>query len=217
MPTVAIVSQKGGSGKTTLALHLATAGAYAGKKTIVVDTDPQATAAAWADWRGDFLPEVVTSPPARLAKVVEKQVKAGVELVVIDTPPHADAAAREAIKTADLVIVPSRPRAFDLHALEATAEMLNFIGKPGFVLMNGVPARATKMIDDAKAKAEGLGLQICPVSFGERAAFHHSSGDGEVAHELDPASKAALEVNELWKWACKQVGLKPGKAKAKPV
>lgn len=211
MPTVAIVSQKGGSGKTTLALHLATAGAYAGKQTIVVDTDPQATAAAWADWRGDFLPEVVTSPPARLARTVEKQVKAGVELVVIDTPPHADASAREAIKAADLVIVPSRPRAFDLHALEATAEMLEFVGKPGHVLMNGVPARATKMLDDARKKVTDLGLAVCPVTFGERAAFHHSSGDGEVAAELDPESKAALEVNELWKWVCKQTGMKAGR------
>ena len=76
----------------------------------------QATAAAWADWRGDFLPEVVTSPPARLAKTVEKQLKNGIELVVIDTPPHADASAREAIKAADLVIVPSRPRAFESHS-----------------------------------------------------------------------------------------------------
>lgn len=165
MPTVAIVSQKGGSGKTTLALHLATAGAYSGKKTIVVDTDPQATAAAWADWRGDFLPEVVTSPPARLARTVEKQLASGVELVVIDTPPHADASAREAIKTADLVLVPSRPRAFDLHALEATAEMLQFVGKDGNVLMNGVPARATRMLADATAKVEALGLSVCPVIF----------------------------------------------------
>lgn len=212
MPTVAIVSQKGGSGKTTLALHLATAAAYSGKKTVVVDTDPQATAAAWADWRGDFLPEVVTSPPARLARVVEKQLANGVELVVIDTPPHADASAREAIKAADLVIVPSRPRAFDLHALEATAEMLGFLGKAGHVVMNGVHARATKMLDDARAKVEALGLAVCPVTIGERAAFHQSSGEGEVAVEIDPESKAALEVQDLWEWACKQTGIKPGKA-----
>ncbi len=211
MPTVAIVSQKGGSGKTTLALHLATAGAYSGKKTIVVDTDPQATAAAWADWRGDFLPEVVTSPPARLARTVEKQLASGVELVIIDTPPHADASAREAIKTADLVLVPSRPRAFDLHALEATAEMLQFVGKDGNVLMNGVPARATRMLADAKAKVEALGLSVCPVMFGERAAFHRASGDGESATEFDPESKAADEVRELWKWVCKATGMKVGK------
>ncbi|MDR7100914.1 ParA family partition ATPase [Croceicoccus sp. BE223] len=215
MPTVAIVSQKGGSGKTTLAIHLATAGAYAGKKTVVVDTDPQATAAAWADWRGDFLPEVVTSPPARLAKTVEKLAKKGADLIVIDTPPHADASAREAIKAADLVIVPTRPRAFDLHALEATAEMLNYVGKEGHVLMNGVPARATKMIEDANARVVELGLKVCPVSFGERAAFHHASGDGEVATEIDPESKAALEVQELWKWTAKQTGIKGGKGGGK--
>ncbi|AKM08975.1 ParA family protein [Croceicoccus naphthovorans] len=211
MPTVAIVSQKGGSGKTTLACHLATAGAYAGKKTVVVDTDPQATAAAWADWRGDYLPEVVTSPPARLGKTIEKLSKQGVELIVIDTPPHADAAAREAMKAADLILIPSRPRAFDLHALEATAEMLEFVGKSGHVLMNGVPARATKMLTDAQDKAKELGLAICPVLFGERAAFHKSSGGGEVASEGEPDSKAAEEVDALWKWTAKQVGMTPGK------
>lgn len=215
MPTVAIVSQKGGSGKTTLALHLATAGAYAGKKTVVVDTDPQATAAAWADWRGDFLPEVVTSPPARLAKTVEKLLAKGTELVVVDTPPHADASAREAIKAADLVIVPSRPRAFDLHALEATAEMLTFVGKEGHVLMNGVPARATKSLDDANAIATELGLKICPVTFGERAAFHHASGDGEVAVEHDPEGKAAAEVAELWAWTLAQLDFDAAKPKPK--
>lgn len=211
MPTVAIVSQKGGSGKTTLALHLATAAAYAGKQTVVIDTDPQATAAAWADWRGDYLPEVITSPPARLARTIEKAQKNGIEVIVVDTPPHADAAAREAIKAADIVIVPSRPRAFDLHALEATAEMLGFVGKAGNVLMNGVPARATKMLEEAKTKVEALGMQVCPVMFGERAAFHRSSGGGEVAAEMDPNSKAANEVHELWKWVCKQVGMTPGR------
>ncbi len=215
MPTVAIVSQKGGSGKTTLALHLATAGAYAGKKTVVVDTDPQATAAAWADWRGDFLPEVVTSPPARLAKTVEKLLAKGTDLVVVDTPPHADAAAREAIKAADLVIVPTRPRAFDLHALGATAEMLTFVGKEGHVLMNGVPARATKLLDDANGQAIEMGLKVCPVTFGERAAFHHASGDGEVAVEHDPDGKAAAEVAELWAWTMAQVDFAKVAPKAK--
>jgi len=208
MPTVAIVSQKGGSGKTTLACHLATSAAYDGTKTVVIDMDPQATAAAWADWRGDYLPEVVTSPPARLGKVIEKQqVKEGVQLVVIDTPPHADAAAREAIKAADLVLVPSRPRAFDLHALEATAEMLEFGGKAGFVLLNGVPARGTKIVAEAKQQIEGLGLKVCPVSFGERAAFHRSTGGGEVALEMDANSKASGEARALWDWVRKELGL----------
>lgn len=200
-PTViAIVSQKGGSGKTTLALHLSTCAAYAKKTTCVIDTDPQATAAAWGDWRGDFLPAVVTSPPARLARTIEKAAKEGVELVVIDTPPHAEAAMREAIKAADLVLIPTRPRAFDLHALEGIADMVRFAEKPAFVLFNAVPARATRLIEDAGSTAKDMGLDICPVTFGDRADFHRSSSKGEVAAEIDENGKAAGEVKALWAW-----------------
>lgn len=205
MPVVAIVSQKGGSGKTTLALHLAACAAYDGKVTCVIDTDPQATAAAWGDWRGEYLPEVVTAPPARLAKTVESAVRNGVEFIVIDTPPHSDAAAREAVKAADLVLIPSRLRAFDLHALEATAELINFAGKPGHVLLNAVPAGAKLLVAEAKDVAKKLGLKICPVKFGDRAAFHRSSASGEVASEMEPEGKAAGEVGALWKWVAKQL------------
>ena len=200
---IAVVSQKGGSGKTTLALHLATHAAYKKMQTCVVDTDPQATAAAWGDWRGDFLPMVVTSPPARLPRTIENAAKEGVELVVIDTPPHAEAAMREAIKAADLVLIPTRPRAFDLHALEGIADMVSFAGTPAFVVFNGVPARATKMVEEATATVTEMGLQTCPVLFGERADFHRSSSKGEVASEIDPDGKAAGEVKALWKWAKK--------------
>ncbi|WAT18283.1 ParA family protein [Aurantiacibacter sp. MUD11] len=200
---VAIVSQKGGSGKTTLALHLATCAAYAKQDTCVIDTDPQATAAAWGDWRGDFLPAVVTSPPARLARTIENAGKQGIGLVVIDTPPHAEAAMREAIKVADLVLIPTRPRAFDLHALEGIADLVNFTGTPAHVVLNGVPANATRMVEDAKAAAKELGLETCPVTFGDRADFHRSSARGEVASEIDDNGKAAGEVKAMWKWVKK--------------
>ncbi len=200
---VAIVSQKGGSGKTTLALHLATIAVQKKMTACVIDTDPQATAAAWGDWRGDFLPTVVTSPPARLARTIENAGKQGMQLAVIDTPPHAEAAMREAIKAADLVLIPTRPRAFDLHALEGIAEMVNFAGTPAYVLLNGVPARATTMVEDARKTVADLGLETCPVTFGERADFHRSSSSGEVASEIDANGKAAEEVATLWKWVKK--------------
>ncbi|MCB2076552.1 MAG: ParA family protein [Novosphingobium sp.] len=215
MPTVAIVSQKGGSGKTTLALHLATIAAYDGMETCVIDTDPQATAAAWGDWRGDFLPEVVTCPPVRLGRTIQKAARGGVELVVIDTPPHGDTAMREAIKAADLVLVPTRARAFDLHAMEATAELVGYGDAPAFVVLNAVPARATRIAEETTAFVEKLGLKVCPVRFGERAAFHRSASAGEVATEAEPEGKAAAEVGALWQWVRDQLGLKAGKGKAK--
>ncbi|GGC19902.1 cobyrinic acid a,c-diamide synthase [Novosphingobium marinum] len=207
MPTVAIVSQKGGSGKTTLALHLATCAAYSGRQACIVDTDPQATAAAWGDWRGDFLPEVVTCPPVRIVSTIQRVTRAGAEFVVIDTPPLGDSSAREAVRAADLVLIPARPRAFDLHATEATAELVNFVRKPAFVVLNAVPARATRLIDETTRFVEKLGLKVCPVRFGERAAFHKSSASGEVASEAEPEGKAAGEVDALWKWTRKQLGM----------
>ena len=207
MSTIAIISQKGGSGKTTLALHLAAAATQAKKPACIIDTDPQATAAAWGDWRGDFLPIVVTSPPARLAKTIERARKQDdIEFVVIDTPPHAEAAMREAIKAADLVLIPSRPRAFDLHALEGVAEMLSYAETPAYVVLNAVPGGATKQVAEATAAAKEMGLDVCPVTFGERADFHRSSAKGEVASEIDASGKAALEAKALWKWAAKQLG-----------
>ncbi len=203
---IAIASQKGGSGKTTLAVHIATRAAQAGHESCVIDTDPQATAAAWSDWRGDFLPVVVTAPPARLGRTIDSAVKNGVDFVVIDTPPHADAAAREAIKSADIVLIPTKPRAFDLHALEPIAELVGYAGKSAFVVLNAVPAGANVLAEEARTAAKGMGLEICPVTLGDRAAFHRSSAKGETASESEPDGKAAHEIEALWKWLTKQLG-----------
>ena len=94
MPVIAIISQKGGAGKTTLAIHLAAAAQDAGRVALIIDTDPQATASQWAAWRGDMPPEVIDSPPPRLASKVTAAQEQGAELIVIDTPPHANSAAR---------------------------------------------------------------------------------------------------------------------------
>lgn len=207
MPTIAIVSQKGGSGKTTLAIHLAACATRAGKVACIIDTDPQATAAAWGDWRGGSDPEVITAPPTRLAKTIEDAANLGAELIVIDTPPHADAAAREAVKAADLVLIPTRPRAFDLHAIQTTAELIRYAGKPAFVLFNAAPARGAQIFAEASAIVENLGLKVCPVTFADRAAFHHSTAAGKVASESDPKGKAAAEADALWMWTCQQIGV----------
>ncbi len=202
---VAIASQKGGSGKTTLAVHIATKAAQEGYESCVIDTDPQASAASWSDWRGDFLPVVVTSPPARLGRTIASAHKNGVDFLVIDTPPHADAAAREAIKAADIVLIPTKPRAFDLAALEPVADLVSFAGKPAFVVLNAVPSGATVLSEEARGVASAMGLDMAPVSLGDRAAFHRSSAKGETASESEPEGKAAQEVDALWTWLSTQL------------
>lgn len=212
--TIAIVSQKGGSGKTTLAVNLATRAAQAGQQSCVVDTDPQASAAAWSDWRGDYLPVVVTSPPARLPRTIESAVKHGMTFLAIDTPPHADAAAREAIKAADIVLIPTRLRAFDLAALEPIVDLVTMAKTPAFVVLNAVPTGAKVLIAEAQGVATQLGLAICPVMLGERAAFHRSSAKGETAAEIEPEGKAAAEIEALWQWLAGELNSKsPGATK----
>src|SRR5512144_3429581 len=119
MKTISIISQKGGAGKTTLALHLATAATAAGLVTLVVDTDPQATACTWHTWRGGHEPDVIDcASHALLKRKLEQATKLGADLAIVDTPPHADIMAREAGKAAGMILIPCRPRAFDLDAIQ---------------------------------------------------------------------------------------------------
>lgn len=208
MRTIAVVSQKGGAGKTTLAVHLATEAAKA-HVALVVDTDPQATASRWSEWRDGGEPEVIDcGAPSLLAAKLAKADDLGAEVAIIDTPPHADAMARQAARLADLILVPCRPRAFDLAAIEATADLIQSSGKPAFVVFNAGPPRAPLIYRDAaKVITEGFGLPIAPVALPERAAFHHSAAAGRTAPEVAAAGKAAGEIGALWAWVGEQLGL----------
>lgn len=207
MRTIGIVSQKGGAGKTTLAINLASEAARS-RVTLIVDTDPQATASRWGEWRGGSDPDVIDcGAPSLLAGKLAKAAELGAELAVIDTPPHADAMSRQAARLADLVLIPCRPRAFDLAAIEATAELVRSSRKPAFVVFNAGPPRAPLVYREATDLIEGqFGLPVAPVVLPERAAFHHSAAAGRTAPEY-AEGKAADEIRALWMWACEQLDL----------
>lgn len=208
MRTISIISQKGGAGKTTLAIHLAAAAATE-LVTLLVDTDPQATASRWGQWRGGRDPEVIDcGAPSLLADKLAKAEALGADLVVIDTPPHADAMARQAAKLADLILLPCRPRAFDLAAIEASAELVTASGKPAFVVFMAGPPRAPLIYQEARELITGaFGLSIAPVSLAERGVFHHSTAVGQTASQFAPGSKAATEIAALWSWTREQAHL----------
>ncbi len=207
MPTIAIISQKGGAGKTTLALHLAAVAQEAGAVSLVIDTDPQATASQWAAWRGDRAPEVIDSPPPRLAAKVEAARGQGAEVIVIDTPPHADSAARAAVELADLVLIPCRPSAFDLSAIQTTAKLVQLLRKPAFVVFTAGSPNAPRVYEEAGELVDGYGTPPCPVILPDRAAYRHASAQGATVTEIEPTGKAASEVREFYKWACRQLGM----------
>jgi chromosome partitioning protein len=206
--TISIISQKGGAGKTTLAIHLAGAATSAGLSALILDADPQATASQWSQWRGGIDPEVIDcASPTLLARKVAQAGELGADLVVIDTPPHADIMAREACKIADLILIPCRPQAFDLSAVETTAELAKATGKPAYVMFMGGPQRAPTTYRDARELIEGgeglegMGVAVAPVMLTQRAIYHHSTAQGRTAAEIEPEGKAAAEIAAVWAWA----------------
>ncbi len=214
MQAITIISQKGGAGKTTLAIYLSAAAAAAGVETVILDADPQATATSWSHWReaaGLSEPEVIdcASPPL-LARKIAGAAELGARLAIIDTPPHADIMAREACKAADLVLIPCRPQAFDLAAVATTAELARASGKPSHVIWIGGPQRAPNTYREAGELIAELGLPIAPVMLTQRAVYHHSTGAGRTAMEVELQGKAAQEAVAVWTWASMQVGLHSG-------
>ncbi len=207
MPTIAIISQKGGAGKTTLALHLAAAAEDAGHTALVIDLDPQATASQWAAWRQDAPPVVIDSAPPRLAAKIGQATGQGANFIVIDTPPHADSAASAAVEAADLVLIPCRPSAFDLAAVQTTASLVKMRGKPAFVVFTAGSPTAPRMYEEAVQVVQGYGLVACPHILADRAAFRHAAAEGKTAMEIEPDGKAATEVRELYKWVCTHVNM----------
>jgi CobQ/CobB/MinD/ParA nucleotide binding domain len=109
MKTIAIISQKGGAGKTTVAIHLAVAAEQRGMKTALFDLDPQASASSWSDKRNQPSPVVVSAKAARLPSLLEQAMAQFADLVIIDSAPNADSASLAAARAADLILIPCRP------------------------------------------------------------------------------------------------------------
>ncbi|MBN8502449.1 MAG: AAA family ATPase [Sphingomonadales bacterium] len=205
MTTLAIVSQKGGSGKTTLAISLAAAAERSGEVALIIDTDPQATACQWAAWRRGKPPEVIDSAPPRLAEKIARAEAQGASFVVIDTPPHADLAASKAVEAADLVLIPCRPSAFDLAAIRTTGQLVKHYGKSAFLLFTAGPARASRIYAEATDLVQGFGIAVCPHHIADRAAFRHASAEGQTVFDIEPDGRAAAEVAAVHMWLCEQV------------
>lgn len=204
MKTIAIVSRKGGAGKTTIAVHLAVAAEAAGLTTALFDLDPQASAVLWSDHRGEAMPAVVPAQAPRLTALLDQARRQGADLVLIDTAPHADAMASDAAATADAVLIPCRPSSFDLDAIGASIRLARAAGKPAFVIVNAAPVQGTEEAE-TKAALEAAGVAVAPVTLHQRKAYSARIHEGRTAQEHEPKGKAAGEINGLLLWVCDKV------------
>ena len=139
MRTIAIISQKGGTGKTTLALNLAVAAMLKMQVPVIIDLDPQASVSGWGDLRQDEQPTVVSAQAARIVQILAAAEASGGHYVIIDTAPHSEKGALEAARRADLILVPCRPALLDLNAINHTFDLAKLAKKPCTVVLNQVP------------------------------------------------------------------------------
>ena len=143
LKVLVVASQKGGSGKTTLAGHLAVQAELSGDGPVgLIDVDPQGSLADWWNERTAPNPFFIQTAVSRLADDIRELAAHGLELLVIDTPPALTATIADVIRVADLVLIPTRPSPHDLRSIGSTMELVEHLGKPLVFVVNGAAARA---------------------------------------------------------------------------
>lgn len=200
MKTVAILSQKGGTGKTTLAINLAVESANRlGGPVGLLDLDPQASAANWGDSRNNENPQVISCQASRLGHHIDQFRKQGVALTFIDTAPHSESASLTAARAADLVLIPLRPAIFDLRAIAMTVDILGVAKVTAYAVLNAVPPRGS-LANEAAEAVLNYGLALAPVRITQRSALVHSLTYGQAVSEYEPSGKGSAEFAKLFDW-----------------
>lgn len=202
MFTIAIIGQKGGTGKTTVALGLACVAAEAGRTVAVLDLDPQTNAANWKDRRAAENPAVLPTPIGRLKQAFEAAAGAGADVLIIDTPGKSDSTAIAAARIADVVLIPVSPQIFELETLQSVRELISMAGDPlAFVVLNELHPSATRLAEEAKlVAAQASGMKVCPVHLCSRDAYASAPATGSAPNETEPHGKAADELRQLYKF-----------------
>ena len=199
MRVLAMASQKGGSGKTTLSGHLAVQAQMAGAGPVcLIDIDPQGSLADWWNERQDEMPAFAQTTVARLASDLEVLRQQGFRLAVIDTPPAITMAIQSVIAVAELIIIPTRPSPHDLRAVGATVDLCERAGKPLIFVVNAATPKA-RITSEAAVALSQHGT-VAPVTLHHRTDFAASMIDGRTVMEVDPGGKSSHEVTALWEY-----------------
>jgi chromosome partitioning protein len=203
MLTIALLSQKNGSGKTTLSLNLAIAAVEDGKQAVVIDLDPQQSAARWARLRQADAPVIVSGHAPNLAQLLQQAASAGANLVIIDTAPKSETASLVAANAADLILIPCQPSSLDLDAVADSVNIARLAAKPAAFVINGCKAGSSLTEMAAEALAD-YSLPLAPVRIGSRVAFVKSLADGLGVTEHEPRGRSAKEIRELYAYTTKK-------------
>src|SRR5436190_10715276 len=197
MRVIAVASQKGGCGKTTLSGHLAVEAEKMGAGPVtLIDTDPQGSLSKWWNARDAQTPQFAKVGVYELAGALTHLAATGTQIAIIDTPPAVTESILQVISHADLVLVPTRPSPHDLRAVGETVDMAEKFHKPLVFVVNGATARARINAEAAVALSQhGV---VAPVTLHHRVDFAASMVDGRTVGEASPKSASAKEIADLW-------------------
>lgn len=219
MKVISFTNQKGGAGKSTLAINLAVAAERAGEKVCIVDIDQQGTIANWFNTRTAETPLVIAPPAGSvihvnwLTDMLGRLSAEGFTIAVIDTKGEESHGTRGAMQAADLCLIPLRPAGPDLHAIRPTVKALRDMAKDfALVLNQALPNKKSKLTG---AVMTGLAQDstVVPLAIATRASFQKSYSLGQAVMEFEPDGGAgAEEINELWAWCRKHLNREEGQS-----
>jgi len=213
MKVLAVTSQKGGTGKTTLSGHLAVQAERAGMGPVVlVDCDPQGSLTNWWNLRQEETPVLIQTSLAKLAEDLDSLRETGVQLVIIDTPPAITWTIVNVIKVADLVVIPVRPSPHDLAATGSTVDLIEGLDKPMVFVVNAASQRA-RITGEAAVALSQHGT-VAPSIIHSRTDFAASMIDGRTVMELPRAEKSTGEIALLWEYLQKRIERLEGASEA---
>ncbi len=204
MKSIAFLSQKGGSGKTTLAVHTSVSAQEGGERVVLIDTDPQKSATVWGEARQADTPVIVTVSAGELAKVLKAGIEDRMSLAIVDTAPHTAPDAARIAELVDLVVIPCRPAAFDLAAVSNAIQIVRAAKKKAVLVLSACPFRSPEIAETRTVLSE-YGLPVCPFDITDRRAFARAVATGRAVTEFEAEGKASQEIHALWNWLKEQM------------
>jgi chromosome partitioning protein len=204
-----LLSRKGGSGKTTLAVHLAVAAQAAGRRVLLIDLDPQGSAASWWRARAADTPAMEPATPDRLPGLLETASNAGIDLAIIDTRPSVEADAVQVAALSDFLLIPTRPAILDLRAVLASLDIVKGSTNRAALVLNACqPPRGAGEASatmDARSALKAFGVPVAPATVVQRSALSQALVGGMTASETEPDGKAAKDIRALWRFVEKEL------------